>query len=438
LISFVAAVVVVFLVELGLRLLLPFNMTAVSTVGHVEAANASYYGWGYNPHERIRIQDPDTGELHVSRANNHGWRDRDRQIENPEGRFRVVVIGDSNVFGVTVPATKLYTRVLEERLRRDGVNAEIISMGYSGWGTDQELEALRREAVLYKPQLVVLHVTENDIFDNLMHTDPGKFGARKPVFYELSQTGSAERRVNLRFSRDAWRNRALRERIISGSEILKRAWSVIEAYKYSSRPPYQLGNNQIRQIAFVVGVGPGDPFVAALREVENQAITPDELTALAQRFGQSESIGAILRIAENRHFHEHWGPSFYRHPNDHIGKKGWRLFLAMLVEAKRVATSAGAELAIISDADEGHYEWDLYWHRVAPDDETKKRYLAFSVHLKEFAEANGIGFVDSVDKVVRSRNDAHPNEAGNQALANNLYRYLKANLGDEMRVRKTR
>ena len=79
-----AIFIVLFLaVEFFLKKFAPYN---VATIGHKYCENGRLYGWGFSPHEEIRNFDPDTGKTYISYANNHGWRDLDREFENKKGR----------------------------------------------------------------------------------------------------------------------------------------------------------------------------------------------------------------------------------------------------------------------------------------------------------------------------------------------------------------
>ena len=107
-------------------------------------------------------------------------------------------------FGATVPSDKVYTRVLEDMLRQDGYNVEVINIGYGGWGTDQELEALRNEGVRYKPNLVIIQFCSNDLTDNLVFANSdeqkealraGVHRALKPFYYTISDDGRLLRHV---------------------------------------------------------------------------------------------------------------------------------------------------------------------------------------------------------------------------------------------------
>lgn len=118
--------------EIVLRFLAPI---AISNVGNIHTPNGLRFGWGFEPYGLVRIEDPDTGKVSFDRVNNKGWRDRDRTYENPNKAFRVLALGDSETFGFIVPKEKTYTWILADRMRREGMNVEIINISYSGWST---------------------------------------------------------------------------------------------------------------------------------------------------------------------------------------------------------------------------------------------------------------------------------------------------------------
>ncbi len=64
------------------------------------------------------------------RINSKGLRDNETTYDKPEGVFRIVVIGDSNTFGVGVPIEKHFTRLLEGYFR----DLEVINLGVGGFG----------------------------------------------------------------------------------------------------------------------------------------------------------------------------------------------------------------------------------------------------------------------------------------------------------------
>jgi hypothetical protein len=100
------------------------------------------------------------------RINSLGLREREIPYEKPPGVFRIVVIGDSGVVGFEVPPENVFTRVLEDELRQQGFQVEVINAGYRGYGTDQALLFLQSEGVRYQPDLVLYKWTGNDPRDN--------------------------------------------------------------------------------------------------------------------------------------------------------------------------------------------------------------------------------------------------------------------------------
>jgi lysophospholipase L1-like esterase len=120
----------------------------------------SLLGWSNSPgadgvfdHPRFRIN------VHI---NSKGLRDREHAYERSPGTQRILVIGDSFVWGYGVEQRETFPKLLEARLPR----VEVINAGVAGYGTDQELLWLRSEGVRYRPDLVVLVMCGNDDDEN--------------------------------------------------------------------------------------------------------------------------------------------------------------------------------------------------------------------------------------------------------------------------------
>lgn len=113
----------------------------------------------------------DEGESFV-RINAAGMRDdREPAKEKPLGVFRIAVLGDSYAEALQVPVEQTFWRRLESRLQvcnfAAGKRIEVLNFGVSGYSTAQELLALRRRALTYGPDLVLLaFVSGNDVRDN--------------------------------------------------------------------------------------------------------------------------------------------------------------------------------------------------------------------------------------------------------------------------------
>jgi lysophospholipase L1-like esterase len=138
-------------------------------------------GWSHIPNSSGRFDS--FGFESVVRINSRGFRDVERFYERHGSKFRIVVLGDSMVWGWGVQQDQIFT-ALAERQRQD---IEVINLGVSGYGTDQELILLRLEALPYCPDLIVVVVMDNDFDTN---TQTSLFlGYQKPMF-ELGKNGS--------------------------------------------------------------------------------------------------------------------------------------------------------------------------------------------------------------------------------------------------------
>jgi len=127
--------------------------------------------------------DPDLGWVHVPNCryvfhhkefntpisyNSFGMRDTEHTLAKPPGVFRIAVLGDSYMEGRQVVLDSVYSKVLERLLREKGINCETLNFGVHGYGTDQELVVLRKSALRFDPDLVILSLNKNDIATNVV------------------------------------------------------------------------------------------------------------------------------------------------------------------------------------------------------------------------------------------------------------------------------
>jgi len=136
-------------------------------------------GWRLIPYAKT-FHQRDVWAYHVA-INSKGLRDRERSYDKPAGIFRIVVMGDSMVFGsggVEVPDR--FTDILE----RSTENVEVINMGVPGYGADQEYLYLKTEAFKYHPDLVVFCAFFNDFDESFSAINPGS--GRPKGYFSLS------------------------------------------------------------------------------------------------------------------------------------------------------------------------------------------------------------------------------------------------------------
>ncbi|MCA9049615.1 MAG: hypothetical protein KDA89_12850 [Planctomycetaceae bacterium] len=84
-------------------------------------------------------------------------------LEKPSGVQRVAILGGSSVFGYLVDDGEEACRRLEDRLRADGLDAEVINAGVPGYNLVQSLSRFRTVVAPLKPDLVVLYLGWNDL-----------------------------------------------------------------------------------------------------------------------------------------------------------------------------------------------------------------------------------------------------------------------------------
>lgn len=103
--------------------------------------------------------------------NSAGYRDREHTVAKAEGDYRIALIGDSFTEARGIPLKDTFWSVLGHRLARcpglAGRTPEILNFGVSGYGPAQELVTLRRDALRFSPDLVIMAVyTGNDIWNS--------------------------------------------------------------------------------------------------------------------------------------------------------------------------------------------------------------------------------------------------------------------------------
>jgi len=115
--------------------------------------NSSYFAraWKDNPH-------------HVS-LNSLGFRDREVQAIQPEGVYRIAVVGDSLTFGNGIDEDARFGNLLEIDLNNSVLSTieyEVLNFGRGGAETEDHLAILRDHVVSLKPDYVLLQWFAND------------------------------------------------------------------------------------------------------------------------------------------------------------------------------------------------------------------------------------------------------------------------------------
>lgn len=153
----ISATLAMFVAELAARALFPSWAPRTGRVTKFWQYDESL-GWSHKPNTEGRFES--FGFDTVIRINSHGFRGPERSFEKPANKKRIIVIGDSFVWGFGVEEDQIFTQKLDRDL---GPDVEVINLGVSGYSTDQELLMYRDTGRKYDADVVLLMVATNDV-----------------------------------------------------------------------------------------------------------------------------------------------------------------------------------------------------------------------------------------------------------------------------------
>ena len=99
--------------------------------------------------------------------NSDGFRDREYAVEKPAGVFRIVVLGDSIIWGHGLALDDSFAKQLEQQLNAAFDRPfEVLNFGVSGYSTQQEVELFKVKASHFEPDLVIVGYCLNDYLES--------------------------------------------------------------------------------------------------------------------------------------------------------------------------------------------------------------------------------------------------------------------------------
>ena len=147
------------------------------------------YGWTLAPSTHLHSVDTDRHLRYDIQVNSLGMRDPERSRAKPAGMRRVLLLGDSMVFGTGVEVGHRCGDLLAGRL---GPRVEVLHAACGGWGTDQEFLYLCREGFAFQPDVVILALClSNDVANNLLAHELYGTAAKPRFTLQGSALGSA-------------------------------------------------------------------------------------------------------------------------------------------------------------------------------------------------------------------------------------------------------
>lgn len=186
-----------------------------------------------------------------TRINSLGMRAAEIDPVKPANEFRIIMLGDSVTFGLSVGLEQTFTKALE-RLLNDGATTRtyrVYNAGVPSYNTDQEYRFLSRLVDPVKPDLVILNYTIMNDYETPYRLEPSgfivptavraeDFAVKVPFERSLGKVSYAWRFIarRIRQSKIAPKAEALVERVfkvyrenLEGWQKSKEALAAIEA-----------------------------------------------------------------------------------------------------------------------------------------------------------------------------------------------------------------
>lgn len=154
--------------EIAVRVILPQPLSGV-----MYAADPYFGFWNKaNLESKQFHSDAHTPPYRVT-TNAQGYRMKDPvPTPKPDDLVRVVVVGDSFVYGVGLANEDTFCHQMEAILRADpdflsGRRIQVVNAGCPGWGTENAIAFLQKRIEELEPDLVIYAMYRNDLKDNM-------------------------------------------------------------------------------------------------------------------------------------------------------------------------------------------------------------------------------------------------------------------------------
>lgn len=110
-------------------------------------------------------------------TNNQGLRGREYPLSKPKGNYRILILGDSFVFGTSVNDKETFCYLLEEELNAGMTNKkyEVINCGVVSYSPILEYLLLKEKVIKYSPDLVMLFYNFSDLQEDTLYSRHARY-----------------------------------------------------------------------------------------------------------------------------------------------------------------------------------------------------------------------------------------------------------------------
>lgn len=228
------------LIGLGIAVALTFGEIAIRLLNLGPDLNVVYkhnYRLSSNPVLQYElVPGSQDGAHHISAA---GLRDREYPTQKPPGTFRILIIGDSIVYGYGVKQDEALSAQLENLLatywQNQETRFEVLNLGVTGYSIEQVVENLRVRGLQFDPDLILYGYCLNDpmAYSFELESLKAQLSSAKATYRdELLHRGEAlagKLRIYL-LARYAWQ--ALRAQGASTADLKDKQWASISDGTY--------------------------------------------------------------------------------------------------------------------------------------------------------------------------------------------------------------
>ena len=129
----------------------------------------------FDKSKKILKRKPDTEGIYRTeftntgyyRINNKGWNSHQEYYERQdtkdrEQKFRIAIVGHSNIEGLRVPVDKTMSKILEDDLNKNGIPTEVYTFGFGGMHLVQAMHVSRYIANQLHPNVLIIGTMLDD------------------------------------------------------------------------------------------------------------------------------------------------------------------------------------------------------------------------------------------------------------------------------------